>query len=206
MAIDYSRKDFLSDFLVVLVLGLIAWGAYHLMKTRLPAILQARAERARRELTPLEPGTPIEDAWSVQSLDGRQTFPLSTLKGKVLFLNFWATWCSPCRMELPSIEKLYERYRDTDVMFLCLTNEDPRVVQRFIQKRKIELPIYTVLQAPPSFRVTGLPSTFIVSRFGKVALSRSGAFRWDKHEITVLLDSLLAEKEDLAPRPTGPSR
>jgi thiol-disulfide isomerase/thioredoxin len=72
--------------------------------------------------------------WTVQSLDGRP-FHLETAKGKVVFLNLWATWCGPCVREMPDIQRLYERMKGKGVVFLCVSNEGPDKVRRFVEQQ-----------------------------------------------------------------------
>jgi len=188
--IDYTREDLVSDLTILIVLGLLVFGFFRYLK---PAMGRAQAERAHHQQGPVPKGTAINDSWSVQPIAGDHKIPLSSLKGKVIFLNFWATWCGPCRMEMPSIEKLYQRYKNTDVVFLCVSQEDPTTLRPFVQKNEMEVPVYTARKIPAFFNLTALPTTFIISRSGKVALSRTGANLWNKEDTTSLLDTLLAE-------------
>jgi thiol-disulfide isomerase/thioredoxin len=73
---------------------------------------------------PSFPSTTLADYdWIVQSLDG-QDFKMSDVKGKVVFLNFWATWCPPCVAEMPSIQRLHEKLKDEGIVFVCISNEE----------------------------------------------------------------------------------
>ena len=190
---DYRSNDFYSDLLIVALVVALLFGFHWLLTSPVRKALVDRAERAHRHAPPLEPGTAIDDVWSVRSLDGKGTLALSSLRGHVLFVNFWATWCAPCRREFPSIEKLYRRYKDKDVLFLCLSQEDPKFLRLYLRKHPLGLPVYTIMQPPYTWNVSALPSTFIISKAGKVALSRTGAARWDQTGTTDLLDSLLTK-------------
>ena len=81
--------------------------------------------------------------WTIQSLDG-QDFKMANAKGKVVFLNFWATWCSPCVAEMTSIQRLYEKLKDKEVVFVCISNEETSKVSRFVRRRGYTFPIYTM--------------------------------------------------------------
>jgi thiol-disulfide isomerase/thioredoxin len=117
--------------------------------------------------------------WTVQSLDG-QDFRMADAKGKVVFLNFWATWCSPCVAEMPSIQQLHEKLRDQGVVFVCVSNEETSKVSRFAKEKGFTFPIYTMRGAPPAvFKTQGIPATFILSPDGKIAFKHVGSARWD---------------------------
>jgi peroxiredoxin len=96
-------------------------------------------------------------------------------------------------MEMPSIEKLYQRYKTTDVVFLCVSHENPTTLRPFVRKQGIEVPVYAALKVPYFFNLTALPTTFIISRSGKVALSRTGANLWNREDTTNLLDKMIDE-------------
>src|SRR6185295_19807112 len=104
----YTRKDLLSDLVLLLILFALGGGIYHVLKPSL-AKLATSLFHPRPPVPPLAEGTPVDYGWSVTSLDGHTT-PVASFKGKVVFLNFWATWCGPCRMEFPSIQKLHEKF------------------------------------------------------------------------------------------------
>jgi thiol-disulfide isomerase/thioredoxin len=117
--------------------------------------------------------------WSVQTLDGHD-FRIADVRGKVVFLNFWATWCSPCVAEMPSIQQLYDKLKDEGVVFVCVSNEETSKVSRFAKEKGFTFPIYTMRGAlPPVFKTRGIPSTFILSPGGKIAFQHVGSAKWD---------------------------
>lgn len=134
----------------------------------------------RRLEVPSFPSTTLADYdWTVQSLDG-QDFRMADAKGKVVFLNFWATWCSPCVAEMPSIQQLHEKLRDQGVVFVCVSNEEASKVIRFANEKGFTFPIYTMRGAPPAvFKARGIPATFILSPDGKIAFQHVGSAKWD---------------------------
>jgi thiol-disulfide isomerase/thioredoxin len=128
--------------------------------------------------------------WTLTKLDGTRT-DLSQSKGKIVFLNFWATWCPPCLAELPSIERLYADY-GAQVDFYLVSSEDAEALIRFAEKRSGPLPIYLSGQIPPAaLEYTALPTTFLIDKEGRVLLREEGAARWDRPEFSKLLDSLI---------------
>jgi thiol-disulfide isomerase/thioredoxin len=117
--------------------------------------------------------------WTVQSLDGHD-FRMADVKGKVVFLNFWATWCSPCVAEMPSIQQVYDLLKDEGVVFVCVSNEETSKVSRFTKEKGFTFPIYTMRGAPPGvFKTRGIPATFILSPDGKIAFKHVGSAKWD---------------------------
>jgi len=117
--------------------------------------------------------------WMVKSLDGTD-FPIAEAKGKTVFLNFWATWCLPCRIEMPGIQKLYEHLKEKGIVFICISDEENKIVSAFIRKKKYTFPVYTMKGAPPQiYKTEGIPATFIISPEGKVVLKHVGSAKWD---------------------------
>ncbi len=95
---------------------------------------------------------------------------LQDLRGKVVLVNFWATWCPPCRKEMPDLQALYDKYKDRGFIVLSISDEEATKVQPFIRERKIT---YPVLLDPGRkvnelFQVEGIPKSFVYSREGKL--------------------------------------
>jgi peroxiredoxin len=95
---------------------------------------------------------------------------LRDLKGKVVLVNFWATWCPPCRKEMPDLQALYDKYKDQGFVVVSISDEEAAKVQPFIAERKIT---YPVLLDPGRkindlFQVEGIPKSFVYDREGKL--------------------------------------
>jgi peroxiredoxin len=95
---------------------------------------------------------------------------LRDLKGKVVLVNFWATWCPPCRKEMPDLQALYDRYKDQGFVVVSISDEEAAKVQPFIAEQKIT---YPVLLDPGRkindlFQVEGIPKSFVYNREGKL--------------------------------------
>ena len=141
------------------------------------ALIAAGASACAPAKTETEPVPAPE--FSLKDLQGN-ALSLASYKGKVLILNFWATWCPPCVGEMPSIQRLYEKLKDEEVVFVCVSQEDSTKVSRFIKEKGFTFPIYTMKGAPPAvFNTRGIPATFILSSGGKVAFRHVGGARWD---------------------------
>lgn len=129
---------------------------------------------------------------SFKDLKG-QEFDFASLKGKVVFLNFWATWCPPCVAELPAIQELYDLYKgNSNVAFLLVSGEAPEVIQKFITKNGYTFPVY--LQSgklPRIFSTSSIPTTFVISKIGKVVIREVGAVNWAGERMTKIMETLV---------------
>ncbi len=121
--------------------------------------------------------------WTIRPLDG-EPIELEALRGKVLFINLWASWCTPCIREMETIERLRDRLSDTDVEFLIVAAEGERPVRRHLRRYPYDLPIYLeVDRIPPAFGLRGLPTSWLVDRVGRIVLLRHGEAVWDTDEV-----------------------
>ena len=124
--------------------------------------------------------------------DGNGTpYHMSDLRGAVIFLNFWATWCPPCVAELPEIQKAYEKHGN-EVVFLLVANQEPSVVEAFMEKHGYDIPVfYPGTPTPQVFESTSIPTTFIISREGKIVTKKRGAANWDSRATTRIFNELV---------------
>ncbi len=120
-------------------------------------------------------GKPAID-FALKSLDG-ESVRLSELRGKIVILDFWATWCGPCRSELPTVNKLAERFKDKDVVFLGINDEGAGTVKSFNKKYNYTL---TTLEDKEdkvyrAYRANAIPSVFVIGKDGTVRRHFVGA-------------------------------
>lgn len=115
-------------------------------------------------------------------------------KDKLVFLNVWATWCGPCVMEMPGIQKLYERYKSNDkVSFYIVSDEDAETVTPFVARKGYELPFYIYADRYPAvLDGNAIPRTYIIYK-GRVLTQGIGASNWDTPEVYELIDKALQE-------------
>jgi peroxiredoxin len=107
--------------------------------------------------------------FTLAELDGK-SWTLKELRGKVVLVNFWATWCPPCRKEMPDLETLYRDFKDQNFVILAISDEDAGKVKPFVAKQKVTYPILLDpgRKVHELFEVVGIPKTFIYDRDGKL--------------------------------------
>ena len=132
--------------------------------------------------------------WVLNGLYNATNLNLESLEGEVVFINHWATWCPPCRAEMPSLAKLYSDYNDR-VSFLFITNESVKEVEPYLSANNYNFPTYNPGSAiPKEINSSSLPATFILDKSGRVALQEFGAADWNSGSVRNLLDTLLEEE------------
>lgn len=133
-----------------------------------------------QESTILKVNDPAPD-FSLIDRQGK-IWTLSELKGQVVFINFWATWCPPCLKELPSMQKLYTTLPKDSFKMLAILNKDKTTLADFVANQKgITIPILDDSQnvVGSKYFLTGLPETFIVDKQGIIRKKVIGGFQWD---------------------------
>ena len=126
-----------------------------------------------------------------------QEHTLEGHQGEVVILNFWATWCAPCRKEMPSMQRAWEKTRDSGVVLLAANwGDSAEAVDMFIESIPVDIDFPVLLGADrdmtSEWGVKGLPTTFIIDPQGRIAYRVAGELEWDDPEV---LDKVLALKE-----------
>jgi len=137
-----------------------------------------------------EPLTPENWQWNLRNQDG-DLFSFDSFKGEVIFLNQWATWCPPCRAEMPDIERLFRDY-GSRVRFVMLTGEDPAVAMKFIKEQGYTFPVYYGSAAGAALVSRSIPNTTIINRKGQIIADKKGAYNWNASKIRKLIDHALS--------------
>ncbi|MEH3113263.1 TlpA family protein disulfide reductase [Pedobacter terrae] len=122
---------------------------------------------------------------------------LGDLKGKVIFLNFWATWCPPCRAELPSINKLYDQFKNDQNIVFIFADADGDLAKsaQFMSDREYHLPVYKIESNIPEQLFTGaLPTTVIFDKQGRLSFKHEGVANYADQKIVDFLNQLKSVK------------
>lgn len=131
--------------------------------------------------------------WQLKGLNTTK-INFSKYKGKVVFLNFWATWCPPCVAELPYIQSFYNDYKDK-VAFVFISNEDWSDINSFFKNEGYDFPVFqernSRLKELPE--VKSIPRTFIIDKKGNIRVDESGAADWNSTSFREQVDQLLDE-------------
>jgi peroxiredoxin len=132
-------------------------------------------------------------AFELPDIDGKR-HRLEDYRGKVVVLNFWATWCPPCRYEMPSMERARQKLAGEDIVILAVNvGEDADTIFEFTGNYPVEFPLLldqqgTVIKQYP---VVGLPTTYIIDPHGRVSHRAVGSREWDDDELLNELRGLL---------------
>ena len=132
--------------------------------------------------------------WSLKDSKGN-IVNLQNYKGKVLFINLWATWCPPCVGEMPEIQELYDTFKSNeDIAFLMISNEKVPKINHFVESKDYSFPVFSSqIEAPTVFGTNSIPTTFVVSKSGKMVIKEIGAANWGGEKMQKLVRDLLEE-------------
>ena len=133
--------------------------------------------------------------FTLNLLDG-DSVSLSSYRGSVVILNFWATWCPPCRAEMPSMEALYQRYKDRKLEMLAVNlGESANAVRSFVQKSGYTFPVMLDgnNRIGGIYGVEAIPTTFIIDNEGKIIGRVVGSIQWDTPQVYAAFDALLGD-------------
>jgi thiol-disulfide isomerase/thioredoxin len=140
-----------------------------------------------------EPGRTFNYNFTIKDLAGNQ-IDAKLLKNKVVFLNLWATWCGPCRKEMPSIQQLYNKIDHDKIAFvmLSLDNEaDHQKVIKYISEKAFTFPVFeTSGGLPGQLQVSVIPTTLVIGQDGKIKFKKTGTEDYDTDEFRQLLEQL----------------
>lgn len=116
--------------------------------------------------------TPID--FTLPDLDGNDV-RLSSLKGNVVLVDFWATWCPPCKVEIPHLITLYETYKEKGLIVLGVGLDDEQKLKDFAEEHHITYPILIgTKDLAQKYRITGIPTTYLIDKKGKIGFKQIG--------------------------------
>jgi peroxiredoxin len=160
-------------FAIIFLLVAIGVGLYFLLARQRPA-------SDFRSRSSLKVGDPAPE-FALPSLTGK-TVQLADYRGRPVFLNFWATWCPPCREEMPSMEALYRKFKGLGLEFMTISLDDDGegLVRDFLSARSLTFPVLRDAKKEVANRygLTGVPETFIINHYGEVLAKIVGPQDW----------------------------
>ncbi|HNT50268.1 MAG TPA: TlpA disulfide reductase family protein [Cyclobacteriaceae bacterium] len=134
--------------------------------------------------------------FSIKDLNGNK-ISFEQFKGKVIFLNMWATWCGPCRAEMPGIQSLYDKVKSDSIEFVMLSwdsDSDKPKVEKYVEKKSFTFPVYQPSgYLPDHLQVPSIPTTFIISKAGKVIQKEVGTRNYDTKKMIQYLKAEAAK-------------
>ncbi len=147
----------------------------------------------RERYEPVGPGKPALD-FTLPDLAGRPV-SLKDYRGKVVFLNFWATWCKPCEEEMPSMQALYDglKGRPFEILAVSLDTQGPDVVKKFVDSYRLTFPVLHDRKGvvKENYKTTGVPETFIIDQNGVIAEKVWGPRDWTQRDSIATIIGLL---------------
>ena len=169
---------------------------YAILVTALFAFLISAFNKV--ELKPFEVEYPAEafiaPGFELPSLSGGK-INIKDYRGKVVFINFWATWCATCKVEMPSMQKVYEQFKDQGMEMLTISvDKDPSLIQPFMDEYKLTFPVLLDPEsevAKKTYKTTGVPETFIVGKHGIIVHKAIGPRDWATDDAMAAFSELL---------------
>ncbi|MFZ2950061.1 MAG: TlpA disulfide reductase family protein [Desulfuromonadaceae bacterium] len=159
----------------------------------LPLTACTKAETPNKGAVATEKGSAPDV--SVTSLANGSTLKLSDLKGKVVLLNFWATWCPPCREEVPSMMKLNSIMAGKPFQMVAISIDEggKPAIESFFKESGFSLPAYFDESgaSAKSYGITGVPESFIIDKQGIIVKKIIGGFAWDSPDVVSFLEGLM---------------
>lgn len=168
-----------------------------LLLLALPGLAAGAEPPLQSSLVPVKPRM-AAPAMVLKDMDG-QVVDLAKLRGKVVIVNFWATWCPPCRREFPSMERLRKELAGSPLLILAVNEgENAEIIEQFTSTLDLQ-PHFPILldlegEAMAFWPVRGLPTTFFIDKRGRMAYRAIGGREFDHPDVVKMVESLLKEK------------
>ncbi|WP_298271354.1 TlpA disulfide reductase family protein [Geobacter sp.] len=163
----------------------------------IPIIVLALLLGCSREQKPAIEGNPAPD-FTLNTLNG-ELVKLSDLKGQVVLVNFWATWCPPCREEIPSLMRLDAAMAGKPFRMLCISiDEGGKVaIEEFFRKSGYALPALSDAdkRVGKTYGITGVPETFVIDKRGVILKKVVGGMEWDQPDVIAYLNDVMSKPQ-----------
>lgn len=192
-----KTKKIIGNVVFVLFIGLLIWPtsrSYFQQLLMKIGLFKPKLEVPQQVAEPISSGTEnVGKSVTFMNHLG-ETVSVADLKGKVVFINFWATWCGPCRAEMPSINVLYDKFKDNpNLVFLIVEIEgDKEKAAAFVKNEKLTLPIsYPNSDIPKEWLSESIPSTVILGKDGNLATRHEGMADYSTPDVATFIQDLI---------------
>jgi len=184
----FSKKQWINIVLIIGIILILFTPVGFYARVFVSRFLSTSAAVLKTELQ-----MPVDNYnWQLVNADGKD-FNFMDAKGKVVLVNFWATWCPPCVAEMPSLQSLYNDYNE-EVVFMFVAQDKVEKVSAFIAKKGYTLPVYySKTEAPSILTSKTIPSTYVINKEGKIIIAKTGLANWNSDKTRKILDELLVE-------------
>lgn len=190
------KKEIKEWGVFVVIIGILYFTGLH---TEVAAFAQRMVLSTGFIKPDLEMDTAVQQtmdySFDLSDLEGNIT-PMSEFKGKVLFINEWATWCGPCIAEMPGIQELYNTIgEDENIEFIMLSLDESRTkASKFIKRKDFTFPVYgATSRLPKVLQSSSIPTTFVVSKEGEIIYRNVGMAKYDTEEFINFMKETAAQ-------------
>lgn len=181
------KKEVIEWVVLLSIFGIIYIGGWH-------TEVIGRLQQVVLSTGIISPSSSDDEAtasydFTLEDVEGN-LIDFDSFKGKVVFLNFWATWCPPCIAEMPDIHSLYEERDDVNFVMISL-DRDPQKAKDFVLKKEFDFPIYFLRSSiPGEYSIQSIPTTYLIDKQGKIHIENHGMAKYNTSRINDLLDQL----------------
>jgi thiol-disulfide isomerase/thioredoxin len=182
------RKELIEWVIMITVFGVIYLGGWH-------TELIGRLQQAVLYTGIISPDKVDEEKsasydFRLEILNG-ESLSFSEMKGKVVFINFWATWCPPCIAEMPDIHALFKEKGDEVEFVMISLDQDEQKAKDFIERKEFEFPVYYLRSAlPSSYDTHSIPTTYVIGKDGLIKVENHGMAKYSSESFKAFLDEL----------------
>jgi thiol-disulfide isomerase/thioredoxin len=186
-----ALKPWLAGFVLLIILketGVLSGVSFYAQT----AVMETGLMDADADPNNVTPET-FDYGFQLKDLQGN-VVDANTFKGKVIFLNLWATWCGPCRVEMPSIQELYNSVDHDNVAFIMLSLDKPgqqQKVIKYLEDKKFNFPVYMLSGGiTDQLNVPSIPTTFVISKDGLIKSKKVGAANYNTARFKKMIEGL----------------